>query len=226
MQEIVKRVQKSKKKLFVATINAHSFVEAESDAEFRSALENADILLPDGDSISIATHLFRLNPRFNHRIPGPDFFEQYTKHAKNATYFFIGASDKVLKRIKDRMKKEHPHISVHTYAPPMYPFSKEENDKIIKTINRIKPDVVWVGMTAPKQEKWAYENKDYLKTKMICPIGAAFDFYAGTKKRAPIWLRKIRSEWLYRLFLEPRRMYKRYIINNIKFLIYMGKIKQ
>ena len=119
-----------------------------------------------------------------------------------------------LERIKIRLNKEYPNILVHTYSPPMYPFEEKVNNKIIEDINKANPDILWVGMTAPKQEKWAYENKDKLKIPVIFPIGAAFDFYAGTLKRAPAYMRNHGMEWLFRFIQEPKRTYKRYINNN------------
>lgn len=226
MGELVREVKNSKKKLYIATINAHSFVEAEKDKLFKKSLEKADILIPDGASISVATNLFNLKPKLNHRLPGPDFFLEYAKSMEKGTHFFMGSLPPVLEKIEKRFKKDFPNLKIHTYSPPMYPFSKVENDKIIKAINKVKPDVVWVGLTAPKQEKWSYENKDKLNTKLVCPIGAAFDFYAGTLKRAPGWMQKAHLEWLYRFIKEPRRTYKRYLINNIKFAYYMFKVKQ
>lgn len=217
------KIVKGKKTKTIFTINAHSYVTTKDDQQFKEALRKADIIIPDGASISVATKLFNKKPKISHRIPGPDFFEAFNKIAnkKKLTYFFMGANKKTLKLIKDRLKKEHPDIKVHTHAPGWYPFPEKENNDIIKKINKAKPHVLWVGMTAPKQEKWCAENKNKLKAKLICPIGAAFDFYAGTLKRAPKSLQKINAEWLYRLYKEPRRTYKRYIHNNIRFAYHM-----
>jgi N-acetylglucosaminyldiphosphoundecaprenol N-acetyl-beta-D-mannosaminyltransferase len=224
----VKLAVSSKKTNLVQTVNANSFVESHHDALFSKALENADILLPDGFSIALATKLFRFKPILHHRIAGPDFFNAFNKYAneKNMTYFFLGSTDEVLNKIKERMNKEFPNIKVHTLSPPMYPFKSKVNEGIIKKINTAKPNVLWVGMTAPKQEKWTYENRNKLKVPLVASIGAAFDFYAGTRKRAPLVIQKMNLEWLYRFMLEPRRMGKRYINNNIKFIIYMHRIKR
>ncbi|MBN1792896.1 WecB/TagA/CpsF family glycosyltransferase [Candidatus Woesearchaeota archaeon] len=216
-------IKRSKKTNIVQTINAHSFVAAQEDLFFREALENADILLPDGASISIATCLFNIKPRLHHRVPGPDFFMELTGLAnkERLTYFFMGSSEEVLGMIRNRMKREYPNIKVHTLSPPIYPFEKKVNCDIIKKINKAKPDVLWVGMTAPKQEKWTYENRLKLKVPLVASIGAAFDFYAGTRKRAPLLFQRLNLEWLYRFILEPRRMWKRYINSNVLFAFYM-----
>jgi len=223
----VKLAVSSKKTNLVQTINAHSFVESHKDPLFNEALENADILIPDGISIAIASKIFRFKPTLSHRIAGPDFFNEFNKHANkmNMTYFFMGSSKSVLNKIKIRMNKEFPNIKVHVLSPPQYPFEKKVNNEIIKKINDAKPNVLWIGMTAPKQEKWTYENRNKLNVPLVASIGAAFDFYAGTRKRAPVYIQKLHLEWAYRFMIEPRRMGKRYITNNVKFVIYMFKIK-
>lgn len=227
VKKAVRLADSSKKTTLVQTINAHSFVVSYEDALFKKALEDADILLPDGFSISVATKLFRFRPTINHRIAGPDFFNAFNKYAnmKKMTYFFMGSSEEVLKKIKNRLKSEFPDIKVYTLSPPMYPFDTKINKNIIDRINKVKPNVLWVGMTAPKQEKWTYENKNKINVPVVASIGAAFDFYAGTRKRAPLWMQKSRLEWIYRFVLEPRRMGKRYIKNNFKFFVYMFKVK-
>lgn len=224
----VKLALHSKKTNLVQTINSNSFVVAYEDSLFKEALENADILLPDGFSISVATKLFGFKPKINHRIAGPDFFNAFNIYANKhkMTYFFMGSSEEVLGKIRSRINSEFSNIKVFTLSPPVYPFNKEDNARIIREINKVKPNVLWVGMTAPKQEKWTYENKDKLKVPLVASIGAAFDFYAGTRKRAPKFIQNVHLEWMYRFILEPRRMRKRYLDNNIKFFIKMMKVKK
>jgi N-acetylglucosaminyldiphosphoundecaprenol N-acetyl-beta-D-mannosaminyltransferase len=126
--------------------------------------------------------------------------------------FYLGSSESTLLKIKDRMTYEFPAIRVGTFSPPYQAeFSQSENSAMLEAINSFQPDVLFVGMTAPKQEKWAYVHKDYLDTKIICCIGAVFDFYAGTVERpSQIWI-NLRLEWFVRLLREPQRMWKRYL---------------
>lgn len=133
---------------------------------------------------------------------------------------FMGSSEKVLHLIKERAARDYPGVKTVTYSPPFKPdFSDEDNRAIIDAINAAQPDLLWIGMTAPKQEKWAYLHWDELQINChVGTIGAVFDFYAGTVKRAPIWWQRHSLEWLYRLFREPRRMWRRYVIGNVKFL--------
>lgn len=140
---------------------------------------------------------------------------------------FMGSSESVLAKIRQRAADSFPNVEVITYSPPYKPeFSKEDNEAIIKAINEANPDLLWIGMTAPKQEKWAYEHWDELNIHChVGTIGAVFDFFAGTTKRAPLWWQQHSLEWLYRLIKEPRRMWRRYLIGNALFLWNMMKEK-
>ena len=140
---------------------------------------------------------------------------------------FMGSSEKVLSLIRERTAVDYPHLEVVTYSPPYKPeFSEEDNQAIIEAINAANPDLLWIGMTAPKQEKWAYQHWQELNIHCHCgTIGAVFDFYAGTVKRAPLWWQRNGLEWLYRLLKEPRRMWRRYIIGNTLFIYYILREK-
>ena len=133
---------------------------------------------------------------------------------------FMGSSERVLALIRERAAKVYPNLEVVTYSPPYKPeFSEEDNQAIIQAINDADPDLLWIGMTAPKQEKWAYSHWSELNIHChVGTIGAVFDFFAGTAKRAPQWWQDHSLEWLYRLCTEPRRMWRRYVIGNPLFL--------
>ncbi len=136
---------------------------------------------------------------------------------------FLGSSDAVLNLIRQRVAEKYPKIEVDTYSPPYKPeFSDEDNEAMISAINHSNPDLLWIGMTAPKQEKWAYTHLNRLDVHChIGTIGAVFDFFAGTVKRAPERWQRAGLEWLYRLLSEPRRMWRRYFIGNAKFIYYI-----
>ena len=133
---------------------------------------------------------------------------------------FMGSSTYVLERIVERARIIYPNIEVVTYSPPYKPtFTQEDDAQIIHAINEANPDLLWIGMTAPKQEKWAYEHWHELNIHChVGTIGAVFDFFAGTYKRAPKWWQNHSLEWLYRLIKEPRRMWRRYVIGNPLFV--------
>ena len=143
------------------------------------------------------------------------------------TVMFMGSSQKVLDLIVKRAAEVYPHLKVVTYSPPYKPeFSDEDNKAIIDAINAADPDLLWIGMTAPKQEKWTYSHWNELNIHChVGTIGAVFDFFAGTVERAPIWWQRHGLEWLYRLLKEPKRMWRRYIIGNTLFLWNMLKEK-
>ena len=141
------------------------------------------------------------------------------------TVMFMGSSQKVLDLIVKRTAEVYPHLKVVTYSPPYKPeFSDEDNKAIIDAINAADPDLLWIGMTAPKQEKWTYSHWEELDIHChVGTIGAVFDFFAGTVERAPMWWQRHGLEWLYRLLKEPKRMWRRYIIGNALFLWNMLK---
>lgn len=209
-------------KLLINTINAHSYNTALKDDFFAEALMKGDALIPDGASIVMACRKLKAKIQPKERIAGWDLFtmEMERLNRKGGTCFFMGSSEKVLKLIREKGKTVYPNIRIETYSPPYKPeFSEAENREIIEAINRANPDLLWIGMTAPKQKKWAYRHWNELHIHCHCgTIGAVFDFFAGTMERAPMWWQEHSLEWLYRLIKEPKRMWRRYIIGNTLFI--------
>lgn len=209
-------------KKLINTINAHSYNTAQKDELFAEALKNGDYLIPDGASIVKACRWLKAKSQPIERVAGWDLFEfEMNKlNRKGGKCFFMGSSLKVLKLIKERAAVDYPNIVVESYSPPYKPeFTDEDNRAIVDAINAAKPDLLWIGMTAPKQEKWAYSHWNELDIDCHAgTIGAVFDFFAGTSQRAPRWWQKHSLEWLYRLFAEPRRMWRRYVIGNPLFV--------
>lgn len=214
-------------KILINTVNAHSFNTAQKDDLFADALRNGDYLIPDGASIVKACKWTKAKSQPKERIAGWDLFvlEMEKLNRKGGKCFFMGSSPNVLELVKKRAATDYPNITVETYSPPYKPeFSKEDNEAIIHAINQACPDLLWIGMTAPKQEKWAFEHWDELDIHCHCgTIGAVFDFFAGTIKRAPQWWQRHSLEWLYRLMKEPKRMWRRYVLGNILFLYNITK---
>ena len=226
-------------KLLINTINALSYNTARKDSLFAEALMNGDVLLPDGVSIVKACKWIKAKSLPKERIAGWDLFvfemeklereseELRTKSEESKIVMFMGSSQKVLDLIVKRAAEVYPHLKVVTYSPPYKPeFSDEDNKAIIDAIHAANPDLLWIGMTAPKQEKWTYSHWKELNIHChVGSIGAVFDFFAGTMKRAPMWWQDHGLEWLYRLLKEPKRMWRRYIIGNALFLWNMVKEK-
>jgi len=202
----------NKPKILVNTINQYSYCIADQNPEFKKSLQESDILLPDGIGVVMATRF--LNGRVLKKIAGADIHQYLLQslNERNGKCFYLGATSQTLEKIKARVACEYPNIKVETYSPPFTKeFSLIDNNKILEAVNSFRPDVLFVGMTAPKQEIWATKNKWALDTKLICSIGAVFDFYAGTIKRPnKIWI-KLGLEWLGRLISEPARLWKRYL---------------
>lgn len=216
-------------KKLINTINAHSFNTAQRDELFAEALRNGDYLIPDGASIVKACRWLKCKSQPRERVAGWDLFEfeMGRLDARGGRCMFMGSSPKVLALIVERAKAVYPNIEVVTYSPPYKPeFTEEDNEAIIRAINVADPDLLWIGMTAPKQEKWTYAHWDELDIHChVGTIGAVFDFFAGTYRRAPQWWQDHSLEWLYRLLKEPRRMWRRYVIGNPLFLWNVRKEK-
>jgi N-acetylglucosaminyldiphosphoundecaprenol N-acetyl-beta-D-mannosaminyltransferase len=213
-------------KALINTINAHSYNIAQKDVLFREALLRSNILIADG--IAVVWAIMWLKGGKVKKIAGADLFlyEMERLQESGGKCFFLGSNESTLTRIKERAKKEFPSVVIQTYSPLFkQEFTASENATMLEAVNAFKPDVLFVGMTAPKQEKWAYQYFNQIEAGHICCIGAVFDFYAGTVKRAPKWMIKMGLEWFYRLIREPRRMWRRYLIGNVKFIWAVAKEK-
>ena len=186
--------------------NVECGVNGEECGMNNSSLDNSSSASADHSKLKIQNSKFRERP---------------------LTVMFMGSSEKVLDLIVKRAAEVYPHLKVVTYSPPYKPeFSEEDNKAIVEAINAADPDLLWIGMTAPKQEKWTYSHWEELDIHChVGTIGAVFDFFAGTVERAPIWWQRHGLEWLYRLLKEPKRMWRRYIIGNTLFLWNMVKEK-
>jgi N-acetylglucosaminyldiphosphoundecaprenol N-acetyl-beta-D-mannosaminyltransferase len=202
------------RKLLINTINAHSYNVAKRDSQFLDALINSDVILPDGIGVVLG---YRLINKKIKKIAGADLFYYEMKRLQKSkgSCFFMGSSEATLLKIRDRISKEFPAVQFQTYSPPYKAiFSKTENEAMIQAVNNFQPDVLFIGMTAPKQEKWAYEHFNALEAKHVCCIGAVFDFYAGTVNRPPQWMINIGLEWFGRFINEPKRMWHRYLVSS------------
>lgn len=210
----------------INTINPHSYCIAKKDSLFKEALLNSSILLPDGIGIVWAEKF--LNSNQIKKIAGFDLFVFLMKklNSKSGSVFFLGASSKTLEKISKNISVDYPNIRVGCYSPPFKPyFSKDESTKMCNHINSFKADILFVGMTAPKQEKWVYQHKDTLNVKNICSVGAVFDFYAGNIKRSsPFWI-SMGLEWLPRLLKEPKRLFYRNFVSTPKFIFDVIRLK-
>ena len=215
-------IRSGEKSRYLVCANPHSLEIANSDRIFRSAILEADMVTPDGVGMIVASRI--LGGRIRERITGSDIFRGLShslNQEKGFRYFFIGSTEENLTRLQDKMYKDFPNITIAgMYSPPFKPeFTPMDNDAMVAAVNHAEPDVLWVGMTAPKQEKWIYLHKDRLNVNFIGAVGAVFDFYIGTVKRSNSWSLEHGLEWLPRLIQEPRRLWNRTLISAPKFLM-------
>ncbi len=200
---------------------SHSLNVAHSDLEFANALREADIVVADGVGVTLMGRLAGVD--VGTRIAGEEFFfslmNALEKSGKGRVFFF-GATNKALDLISERFQREFPSLELcGVLSPPFRPWSVEENREMVENINSTSPDVLWVGMGAPKQEKWVYQNYNSLNAPLIGSIGAVFDYFAGTNPPPPRWVRRYGLETPYRLMREPRRLWRRAIISNMMFVL-------
>ena len=214
-------------KYFVCA-NPHSLEIAEKDAEFKTAIKNADLITPDGSGIILASRI--LQGRITKRVTGSGIFRELSitlNKSGKYKYFFLGSTRENLQLIKEKMGRDFPNIIVcESFSPPFKKeFSEHDNKLMIDKINKAEPDVLWVGMTAPKQEKWVYHNRNRLNVCFIGPVGAVFDFYVKTIVRShPIFF-KYGLEWFPRFIQQPGRLWKRMFISAPKFMLRVFKQK-
>lgn len=222
-------------KVLINTINAHSYNTAQHDEVFADALRYGGFLVPDGASIVKVCKWINARCIPDERIAGWDLFvfemqrlDRLGAHSdERPKVMFMGSSEEVLKKICEKSAAIYPNLDVVTFSPPYKPqFTTQDDAEIIRAINTVNPDLLWIGMTAPKQEKWTYSHWNELNIHChVGTIGAVFDFFAGTHKRAPKWWQEHSAEWLYRLVKEPRRMWRRYVLGNPIFVINVLKEK-
>lgn len=201
----------------VNTISPNSYGITTKDEAFDQALKTSDYLVLDGVYFALAS-IF-LNKKNIRRNQGPDVFDHFIKrlNSQGGKAFFLGSTEETLQKIRTNASRDYPNITVEAYSPPFKAtFSEADNAAMVDQVNAFEPDILFVGMTCPKQEKWAIQQRDRLEAGLVVCIGNVFDWYAGTQKAvAPIWYR-LRLGWLVRIFLRPE-IFRRNIGNQMKF---------
>jgi N-acetylglucosaminyldiphosphoundecaprenol N-acetyl-beta-D-mannosaminyltransferase len=210
-------IEGEKCRVINCSISPNNYSLALKDDEFRRTLKETDFLMLDGVYFALASVF--LHGKNIKRNQGPDTYKHFIGRLNEISgkAFFLGSTEEVLKKISDKIRVEYPNISVGTYSPPFKKiFTDEDNDKMISSINEFKPNILFVGMTAPKQEKWSVSNKNYLNSNLVISIGNVFDWYAGTQKSIHPFFFKIRMAWLVRIILRPE-IIKRNLGNQMLF---------
>ena len=207
---------------YVSFSNVHSVVTAAFDARFNHAVNSSDLVTSDGAPVTWM--LRQLGAWRQPRLNGPDLMWRYfaTEAAREGKVYFYGSTPQTLKLLKQRVELEFPGLQVvGTHSPPFRQSTRAEDDEDVQRINASGAHVVFVGLGCPKQELWMAEHRGRVHAVMI-GVGAAFDFHAGVKARAPHWMRDWGLEWVHRLLQEPRRLWRRYLFTNIPFLVMGG----
>lgn len=208
---------------YICVSNVHTTVMSYRDPEYRKVQNSGAMALPDGQPLSIVSR--QRGYAHAKRVPGPDLMPAILKLSEEKGYkhYFYGSTENTLTELEKAMLKAYPKLQiVGMYSPPFRTLTQEEDEEIVDKINRSGADFIWVALGAPKQEKWMYEHQNRINGLMI-GVGAAFDFLAGTTKRAPMWMQKLCMEWVYRIMQDPKRMAPRYLNTNFAFLYYVHK---
>jgi N-acetylglucosaminyldiphosphoundecaprenol N-acetyl-beta-D-mannosaminyltransferase len=205
---------------YVCFSNVHTVVMAHSDPRLREITNDSFLSMPDGKPIAVLARLKGIGGV--KRVAGPDFLPRFVCKASGLRHFFYGSSHQALENLVVRLRQDYPKINIAGwYSPPFREMTTLENDEAIKLINAARPDVVWVGLGAPKQEYWMAEHWRSLQPAVVLGVGAAFDFHAGLLARAPTWIQAVGLEWLHRFCQEPTRLWRRYLFTNSLFMFYL-----
>jgi N-acetylglucosaminyldiphosphoundecaprenol N-acetyl-beta-D-mannosaminyltransferase len=204
---------------YVCVCNVHSVITANGDAEFRSVVDGADLVTPDG--APVAWMLRKLGVADQERISGPDLMWRYCEQAerRGESIYLYGGRQETLDRLQQRLTNAFPDLRIAgAWSPPFRDLTPEEDEAVTVRINDSGAGTVWVSLGCPKQEKWIAAHRGAINATMI-GVGAAFNFHAGTLRRAPAWMQDRGLEWLHRLATEPRRLWKRYLVTNTLFVL-------
>ena len=208
---------------YICVSNVHTTVTAYRDPQYRAVQNGAAMNIPDGKPLSIVQQLS--GEREAGRVPGPDLMPELFRLSEEKGYrhYFYGSTQETLDALREKLSRKYPKMKIAgMYSPPFRPMTEEEDREAVERINAAKPDFIWVGLGAPKQEKWMAEHEGRLCGVML-GVGAGFDFHAGTVKRAPKWMQEICMEWLYRIGQDPKRLLVRYLDTNFSFVFDLMK---
>lgn len=204
---------------YICVSNVHTVMMGTDDERYKRITNEAALAFPDGMPLSVAGRL--LGHQGIERVSGPDFMLEFMEETaqKGYRHFFYGGAEGTPKLLAEVLQARFPGLQVcGAYSPPFRPLTAEEDEQMVKMINDANPDIVWVGLGAPKQEIWMAEHKGRVHAITI-GVGAAFDFHTGKVERAPKWAQKIGMEWAHRLISEPKRLWRRYLATNPRFMM-------
>ena len=218
--DVMDELVETRERGYVCAAPVHALMEARGDAEMLAALRGSTLVVPDGMPLVWAANL--LGEALHDRVYGPELMLRYSDHCAERgqrIWLYGGRDQGSLVQLALSMRRRHPGIKiVGGYSPPFRPLSDEEENALVSQINEARPDVLWVGIGVPKQEKWMARMRDRLDVPVMCGVGAAFDFHAGRISMAPRWMQERGLEWIYRIAQEPKRLFPRYLYTNPRFV--------
>jgi N-acetylglucosaminyldiphosphoundecaprenol N-acetyl-beta-D-mannosaminyltransferase len=215
-------VNNSRTGKYIVQANVFTLVNAKENPHYIRAVREANLLVPDG--MPLVWLLRHKGHALHERVYGPDLMMKICEEAAKNRWrcFFYGGNEETVRLLENQLLKNYPSLIIAgTYAPPFRALTDKEDDEVCRYINSKKPDILWVALGSPRQDLWMYEHRDKLNVSVMHGVGAAFDFLSGKVPQAPRWMMRAGLEWLFRLFIEPRRLWKRYTITNLKFLYYL-----
>jgi len=216
-------IQEKRASRFVAVCNVHMVIEAQNDPCFMEMLNSSELTVPDGKPLTWLGRYHGFDLR--RRVYGPDLFQDFlaTTHTRGYRHFFYGGHPAVAGQMVLNINHRFPGTEIAGfYSPPFRALTAQEDLDVVRLINQSHADILWVGLGCPKQEIWMYEHRGCLEVPVMVGVGQAFNIVAGNLKQAPPWMREHGLEWLFRLLLEPRRLWKRYLVYNTRFLYCIG----
>jgi len=223
--EVMDELVQTRERGYVCAAPVHALIEARRQPEVLDALRGSTLVVPDGMPLVWAANL--LGEDLDDRVYGPELMLRYSDRCAkrgHRVWLYGGRDQGTLVQLALSMRRRHPGIKiVGGYSPPFRPLTEEEENAVVEQINEAKPDVLWVGIGVPKQEKWMARMRDRLEVPVMCGVGAAFDFHAGRISMAPRWMQDRGLEWIYRIAQEPRRLLPRYLYTNPRFLGGFGR---
>lgn len=212
----------SRRPHYVCVSGVHGVMESREDEELRRIHNAAGLVTPDGMPLVWLAYLNGFKQV--ERVYGPDLMLALCERsvARGYRHFFYGGAEGVPEKLANRLQRRFPGLQVAgCYSPPFRPLTDEEDERIVQSINEKEPDIVWVGLSTPKQERWMAAHVGRLSAPVLIGVGAAFDFHSGLKRQAPRWMQRSGTEWIFRLITEPRRLGRRYLVNNPTFVLLM-----
>jgi N-acetylglucosaminyldiphosphoundecaprenol N-acetyl-beta-D-mannosaminyltransferase len=209
--QIQRWIESDEKGRYVAVTGMHGIAESQDDEDFRHALNSADLVVPDGMPLVWLGRWHR--HQLKRRVYGPELMDTFCRET-GSTYrhFFYGGGPGTAERLADSLRRRYGIVVAGTYTPQFRPLTEKEQRGVASYVEAVSPNVLWVGLSTPKQEKWMYENRGHLSVHVMLGVGAAFDLNCGKSRQAPAWMRENGLEWLFRLLTEPQRLWRRYLI--------------